>query len=31
MTYMLNGRQYLIVAISGGTYSGELLALKLPQ
>ena len=31
MTYMLNGRQYLIVAISGGSYSGELLALKLPQ
>ena len=31
MTYMLNGRQYLIVAISGGTYSGELLALRLPQ
>jgi quinoprotein glucose dehydrogenase len=31
MTYMLNGRQYLLVAISGGTYSGELLALKLPQ
>jgi quinoprotein glucose dehydrogenase len=31
MTYMLNGRQYLVVAISGGTYSGELLALKLPQ
>jgi quinoprotein glucose dehydrogenase len=31
MTYMLNGRQYVIVAISGGTYSGELLALKLPQ
>ena len=31
MTYMLNGRQYLVVAISGGSYSGELLALKLPQ
>jgi len=31
MTYMLNGRQYLMVAISGGSYSGELLALKLPQ
>ncbi len=31
MTYMLNGRQYLIVAISGGSYSGELLALRLPQ
>ena len=31
MTYMLNGRQYVVVAISGGSYSGELLALRLPQ
>ena len=31
MTYMLNGRQYLVVAISGGTYSGELVAFRLPQ
>jgi len=31
MTYMLNGRQYLVVAISGGAYSGELLALRLPR
>jgi quinoprotein glucose dehydrogenase len=30
MTYMLNGRQYIVVAISGGTYSGELLAFRLP-
>ena len=30
MTYMLNGKQYVVVAISGGTYSGELLAYKLP-
>jgi quinoprotein glucose dehydrogenase len=30
MTYLLNGRQYLVVAISGGTYSGELLALRVP-
>jgi quinoprotein glucose dehydrogenase len=30
MTYMLNGRQYIVVAISGGAYSGELLALRLP-
>ena len=30
MTYMLNGQQYLVVAISGGEYSGELLAFKLP-
>jgi quinoprotein glucose dehydrogenase len=31
MTYMLNGRQYLIVAISGGSYSGELVAFRAPQ
>jgi quinoprotein glucose dehydrogenase len=31
MTYMLNGRQYLVVAIGGGTYSGELVAFRLPQ
>ena len=31
MTYMLNGQQYLVVAISGGSYSGELLAFRLPQ
>jgi quinoprotein glucose dehydrogenase len=31
MTYMLNGRQYLVVAISGGSYSGELLALTVPR
>ena len=30
MTYMVNGRQYLVVAISGGNYSGELLAFALP-
>jgi quinoprotein glucose dehydrogenase len=30
MTYLLNGRQYLVVAISGASYSGELLALRLP-
>ncbi|MGH9144334.1 MAG: pyrroloquinoline quinone-dependent dehydrogenase, partial [Vicinamibacterales bacterium] len=30
MTYMLNGRQYIVVAISGGNYSGEFLAFKLP-
>ena len=29
-TYMLNGRQYLVVAISGGSYSGELVAFRLP-
>jgi quinoprotein glucose dehydrogenase len=31
MTYMLNGQQYLVVAISGGSYTGELLVLKLPR
>ncbi|MEQ1573326.1 MAG: pyrroloquinoline quinone-dependent dehydrogenase [Vicinamibacterales bacterium] len=30
MTYLLNGRQYLVVAISGGTYTGELVAYRLP-
>ena len=30
MTYMLNGRQYIVVAISGGNYSGEFLAFRLP-
>ena len=31
MTYMLGGKQYIVVAISGGTYSGELLAFRLPN
>ncbi|HMJ85192.1 MAG TPA: pyrroloquinoline quinone-dependent dehydrogenase [Vicinamibacterales bacterium] len=31
MTYMLNGKQYIVIAISGGNYSGELLAFRLPQ
>ena len=31
MTYMVNGRQYLTVAISGGSYSGELLTFRAPQ
>jgi len=31
MTYVLNGKQYLVVAISGGSYSGELLAFALPN
>jgi quinoprotein glucose dehydrogenase len=30
MTYMLNGRQYIVVAISGGNYSAELLAFRAP-
>ena len=31
MTYMLNGKQYIIVAVSGGNYSGEYIAFALPE
>jgi quinoprotein glucose dehydrogenase len=31
MTYTLNNEQYLVVAISGAQYAGELLAYKLPR
>jgi quinoprotein glucose dehydrogenase len=31
MTYMHNGRQYIVIAISGGNYSAELLAFRLPS
>ena len=31
MTYMMDGRQYIIVAVSGGNYSGEYIAFALPQ
>jgi quinoprotein glucose dehydrogenase len=31
MTYMLDGKQYLVLAIAGGTYSAELVAFRLPQ
>jgi quinoprotein glucose dehydrogenase len=31
MSYMVNGQQYIIVAISGANYSGELLAFRLPR
>ena len=31
MTYMADGRQYIIVAVSGGNYSGEYMALRLPD
>jgi quinoprotein glucose dehydrogenase len=31
MTYLYRGEQYLVVAISGAQYSGELLAFKLPK
>jgi len=31
MTYMVEGRQYLVVAVSGAGYSGELLAFRVPR
>jgi quinoprotein glucose dehydrogenase len=31
MTYVLNGRQYIVVAVSGAGYSGELIAFRLPN
>jgi quinoprotein glucose dehydrogenase len=31
MTYMVDGRQYILVAVSGGNYSGEYIAYALPQ
>ena len=31
MTYAVNGEQYVVVAISGAQYAGELLAFKLPK
>jgi quinoprotein glucose dehydrogenase len=31
MTYSVDGRQYIIVAISGGNYSGEYIAFALPD
>ncbi len=30
MTYSVNGRQYIVVAVSGGNYSGEYIAFALP-
>jgi quinoprotein glucose dehydrogenase len=30
MTYLHNGKQYVVVAISGASYTGELVAFKLP-
>jgi quinoprotein glucose dehydrogenase len=29
MTYALNGKQYIVVPVSGGNYSGEYLAFAL--
>jgi len=31
MTYAMNGRQFIVVPISGGNYSGEYLAFALPR
>ena len=31
MTYSVGGRQFIVIAISGGAYSGEYLAFALPQ
>jgi len=31
MTYMVNGKQYILVAVSGGPYSGEYIAYTLPS
>ena len=30
MTYLLNGKQYIVLAVSGSNYSGELIAFRLP-
>jgi len=30
MTYLANGKQYIVVAVSGGNYSGEYIAFSLP-
>ena len=31
MTYSIDGRQYIVVAVSGGPYSGEYIAFRLPD
>ena len=31
MTYSLNGRQFIVVGVSGGNYTGEYIAFALPQ
>jgi quinoprotein glucose dehydrogenase len=31
MTYTVNGKQYLVIAVSGGVYSGEYIAYALPD
>ena len=30
MTYTVDGKQYIVVAVSGGNYSGEYLAFSVP-
>jgi quinoprotein glucose dehydrogenase len=30
MSYMANGKQYIVVAVSGGAYSGEYIAYSVP-
>ena len=31
MTYIVDGKQYIVVAVSGGAYSGEYIAYSLPS
>ena len=31
MTYQVDGKQYITVAVSGGAYSGEYIAYRLPN
>jgi quinoprotein glucose dehydrogenase len=31
MTYMVDGKQYIVVAVSGGSYSGEYIGYALPN
>ena len=31
MTYSVDGKQYIVVAVSGGSYSGEYIAFSLPN
>jgi quinoprotein glucose dehydrogenase len=30
MTYLVDGKQYIVVALGGGSYSGEYVAFALP-
>ena len=31
MTFMVNGKQYIVIAVSGGNYSGEYICYSLPK